>query len=573
MRPVNPRSILSPFTREPWIVLGPLIVAQWIAVAVFAAIVRHNGWLFYQGGDQTFFYTDSWVMSHGHIPEAEIGYAWSYLLMPITAVFGTNVFAALPAIVLFQVGILLPAALVSVYGIASRCAGRLVGYAAATIWVFGPFIVIPLWDQRYHEKYIENFLPQALGLTGLGDFPSMVALLVSAYFCIRAIDTAALPDAALAGIVAGFAIGTKAANVLFLAAPLVGFLLARRIRVGLAFGVALVPATLTLALWKYRGLGHLPIITPAPHAGAQPLAVGSAGVVAADVHPLASLSDYLNLSWTQLKDNLNNVREFFWSPRLAEWVPIAGAIAIGRRSIAKAAFLGTWFGTFFFVKGASPLVSIQGGTFLRIFMPGFPPFWIFFAALPLLLPTFGPRLAERFPVAAAGRLDWRNRPLLAGVALLAAVPLLLVAVLQPLKSRAATKYFDENVSIPVDASFRPTVVLSPNGQDVWWTPPKTSTARVFYRVFRSPAVLPAPDPTLPPGHEGIRCLVQTSAASDCRLEMQVIGSTRDFHWHDPDVLRDQRWTYRVGVAGNWLDDLNGGDVLFVSAPVTFINKS
>src|SRR5437588_10703592 len=102
---------------EPWAVLVPIVVAQWIALVVFALVVRHNGWLFYQGGDQTVFYTDGWALGHGHVPEAEIGYGWSYLLSPIAALFGANILSALPAIVLLQTVVLLPIAIVCVYGI------------------------------------------------------------------------------------------------------------------------------------------------------------------------------------------------------------------------------------------------------------------------------------------------------------------------------------------------------------------------------------------------------------------------------------------------------------------------
>src|SRR5256885_4723734 len=109
---------------EPWIVLAPIVVAQWLALVVFALVVRHNGWLFYQGGDQTVFYTDGWALGHGHIPEAEIGYGWSYVLAPIAGIFGSNLLGALPAIVLFQTIVLLPIAICCVYGIAARIGGR-----------------------------------------------------------------------------------------------------------------------------------------------------------------------------------------------------------------------------------------------------------------------------------------------------------------------------------------------------------------------------------------------------------------------------------------------------------------
>src|SRR5437588_1701243 len=267
---------------EPWVVLVPLVAAQWVALAIFAAVVRHNGWLFYQGGDQTVFYTDAWSIGHGHVPEAEIGYGWSYLLSPIAALFGANILSALPLIVLFQTIVLLPIAILCVYGIGARIGGRLLGYFAAALWVFAPFLSIPLWDQRYHAKFIEQFLPQAFGMTGMGDFPSMVALLVAGYFCIRALDTGEWLDAGLGGLAAGFAIGIEPANALFLAGPLLGFAAAKRWREGAAFGGAVVPALFALALWKYRGLGHLPIITPAPKA----LAAG-AGAISGGGLPLA----------------------------------------------------------------------------------------------------------------------------------------------------------------------------------------------------------------------------------------------------------------------------------------------
>ena len=67
-----------------------------------------------------------------------------------------------------------PIALLCVYGIASRIGGRLLGYWASLLWVVAPFAAIPLFVGRYHERWIEQFLPQALGLTAMADFPSMV---------------------------------------------------------------------------------------------------------------------------------------------------------------------------------------------------------------------------------------------------------------------------------------------------------------------------------------------------------------------------------------------------------------
>ena len=63
----------APYAREPWSVLGPLLVVQWLALLVLALTVRHNGWLYYQGGDQTYYWTDAHLLSHWTLPTAEVG--------------------------------------------------------------------------------------------------------------------------------------------------------------------------------------------------------------------------------------------------------------------------------------------------------------------------------------------------------------------------------------------------------------------------------------------------------------------------------------------------------------------
>ncbi|MDQ5819828.1 MAG: glycosyltransferase family 39 protein, partial [Actinomycetota bacterium] len=554
----------------PWNVLGPVVLAQWIAIAIFATVVRHNGWLFYQGGDQTFFYTDAWALGRAEIPQSQIGYAWSYVLIPLTWIFGPNLLAALPALILLQVLVLQPIAIAAVYGIASRVAGRAVGYTAAALWVVTPFLVIPLWDPRYHAKYVEQFLPQALGLTGLGDFPSMVAVLVAAYFCLRSFDTRAPVDGVLGGLAAGFAIGMKPANALFLAAPLVGFTLARRFRPALGFALGLAPGVIALALWKQRGLGYLPIFQPETRA----LAAGTTPFIT------GSLSDNLNLSWQQLvgpQGNLAQLREFFWSPRATEWVAVAGAIGIARHSIAKAAFLSAWFLSFFLIKGMSPGASMEAGTFLRLFLPGFPPFLLFAAAIPLLLPGAASRLARRFAERDRGVVAWRSRPVIAAAAAFGIVPLLLMFVASPVTDGRVTKLFLENVVVPVDDSFRTSVREAPDGQHISWTKPEFAGVNAFYRVYRARYLQIAylggtggiGDPTLPLGVAGIRCLPRTAGASDCRLEMQPIGTARGNTWLDPDrPLPEGRWSYRVGLVANWIDDPNIGDLVLLSRPVT-----
>ncbi len=50
-----------------------------------ALTVRHNGWIYYQGGDQVWYYTTSWLLAHGQVPLTAVGYGWSVLLLPFTA--------------------------------------------------------------------------------------------------------------------------------------------------------------------------------------------------------------------------------------------------------------------------------------------------------------------------------------------------------------------------------------------------------------------------------------------------------------------------------------------------------
>ena len=116
---------------QPWSILGPLLVVQWLALAVFAVVATHNGWLYYQGGDQSYYWTDAHLLSQWTLPVALVGYAWSYLLIPVAFFAGSNVLSGLPVVIVLNALFLLPVALLCVYGIATRIAGRVFGYWAA----------------------------------------------------------------------------------------------------------------------------------------------------------------------------------------------------------------------------------------------------------------------------------------------------------------------------------------------------------------------------------------------------------------------------------------------------------
>jgi hypothetical protein len=104
--------------------------------------VRHNGWLYYQGGDQVWYYASGWLLGHGTIPQPLIGPGWPALLAPFAVAGGPTLVPALPAIVLFDVLVLGPVALLCVWGIADRLGGRVFAYWATLLWLSVPFIGI-----------------------------------------------------------------------------------------------------------------------------------------------------------------------------------------------------------------------------------------------------------------------------------------------------------------------------------------------------------------------------------------------------------------------------------------------
>ena len=250
--------------REPWRVLAPLLVVQWVAVGLFALSVHHNGWLFYQGGDQIWYWASSWLLGHhGVIPVPRVSYGWPIVLLPFSWIWGGSYLAGLPATVLLQTVVLAPIALYCMYDIGARIGGRIVGYVSAAAWTIGPYLVIPLFTQRYHEKYVDQFLPHPLGLTAMADYPALVLLLVAGALGLRAVQSRDLGTALVAGLAAGLSAGMKPSNLIWPPALFVLLLLTRRWRETLAFGIGLLPAIGALALWKYRGFGYVPALQSA----------------------------------------------------------------------------------------------------------------------------------------------------------------------------------------------------------------------------------------------------------------------------------------------------------------------
>jgi hypothetical protein len=541
---------------RPAYVLAALAVVQWLALVGLVASIRHNGWLFYQGGDQTFYYTAAWGISNHHLPQTSIGYGWTLLLSPIALFAGPSYLVAVPWVVLLQVVFLLPLGLFFAYGIGDRIAGRWLGYVTAAGWVVAPYLVIPGFVHRYHEQWVEQFLPQALGLTGLSDFFAMVVTVGAAYFFLRALDTRGSGDAVLAGLLTGLSIGIKPADVLFLAGPALALLVARHWRTAFVYGAAILPGALALAIWKERGLGHLPILaTTAVHS------------VASVAPPLAlNIPSSLNLDWHQLGLNMAQFREFFWSMRLVEVLPFAGLIAVARVSWSKALFLGGWLAAFVIFKGTSHRAAVQDGTFFRLLMPAWPAYLALGCALPLLFPGVARRVRTR----ALQPIAWRARPVLASLAVIGAVPVLVLVALPTLQGRSIVSEYTNNVIVPIAGDFDVHARRTAAGVVLTWREPSDARGKVFYRIYRSPiAGQPAVGGVV--GYEdGIACIPPGRGAAACRLLMDEAGIRRSTRFVDKPP--PGAWSYRIGLMANWLDDPTRGDVLMVSPPVRVASR-
>ena len=523
---------------RPAYVLGTLIGAQWLAVLALALTVRHNGWLYYTGGDQLWHYTGAYLLAHGHLPPSYVGYGWSILLLPVAAIAGPNLVSALPAIVLFNTVVLLPVALLCVYGIAARIAGRIFGYFAATAWIALPYLGILFLEPGYHQKWTELTLPQLEGLTSVPDFPSTVALLVSAYFCLRAAERDSdWQSGVAAGLAAGYSIAMKPSNSIFLVAPAL-LLLATRRRAVLTFALGLAPALLTLAIWKYRGLGAL---AAAP---AEPIRLASGvGSLINRIH-----APSLN-SWAHLHQVLLALREHFWVARVIEAAPIAGMLALLVRSRRGFLIVGAWFAIYVLLKATYIPASVEDASFWRIVMPAFPAFVLLVSAIVLALP--GVRIR---PVAGSSR-DFA-KALTAAVVVFAVLPLGAIAAVPRLHDQGHLAVHLENTFIPVGSGVHVQAKLSNGAVQLSWHGGNAGTATAFYRVLRTSQA-----------GGGVACAGRLNGSSDnCGLYMDSVGTTKATSFVDHPGRGT--WTYRIGVAANWLDDPTLGDIYVVSRPVT-----
>jgi hypothetical protein len=540
--------------RHVVVALATILAFQILATLALFFSVNRNDWLTYQGGDQIWLVTSAWLLGKGMASYALTGPGWPLLLAPLTWFTGSSSVELLPLTTILQVGVMAPIATLAVYDIGARLAGRLAGVWCAAAFALAPFAAIPYFVQRYHDSWVDQFLPQALGLTQQADFPSVVAVLVSAALTVRALQAGRYREAVLAGTFAGVAVALKPANALFLLGPALAFVIARRWREAGLFAVALVPALVALTLWKYRGLGDVPLFAD----GQARLASGLGDPIV--LSPTSWFDRTIHLNFDTWKQNMSGIREFTWSARVLQFLPIAGALAVARRSLATSGLLLGWLLGYVVVKGAADVATVESGSYWRLIMPALPAFVLLSASVPLLVPTFldrmGPRLAPQ-----PGRRPGR-RATIGIVAFLAIVPVAVILASDSVHvapegggtgAYVIPELVVDEIGVPVD----PNVISLEahrvgNANVLTWTD-ATKRARTFYRVYRASASR---------GFSEMVC--EQRGVDRCDLRMETLVTTRAHRYLDENPPPDA--IYRVGVAANWLDDESRGDVFAISPP-------
>jgi hypothetical protein len=525
--------------RHRRLVLAAIVVAQWGGVAVVALAARHNGWLYYHGGDGVFYWTTAWALGHFTIPSAQIGFGLGVFQAFGAAFLGPSMLSGLPFVLLLNVVVLLPLVPLLLYGVGERIAGRLFGLLVAALWLVLPLLAYRGFRPDYRAaQFLDDFLPGAVGLNALGDFPSLVVCLACVYLVFRAMDSGATTDALLAGTLAGFALAVKPSNALLLPAVVVGLALRRRLPQLLAFGCALAPAVLALAIWKERGLGSVPLFGSAT--GGVRLAAGSSPVTA------FAFDRYLDFDWGIVHQNLLQLREVFWSKTLVEWTAFAGAFALLRRSWRKGVVVAIWFAAYFLAKGGSPFSSVYAGSFFRLLEPAYPAFVLFgAAALVLLVP--GARAAAVAPPRPASR-----RTVAIAVAVLGLFPLVFVAAARPSTPGSFAVFPNGSAAVRI-VDLQLAAAVAGGEVRLHWRVRPAATADVGYRIFRAAT-------------ESEDCTLATSGSRDCAFGATGVSDSADPAFVD----RPGRgtWTYRVAVVASFDGDSRNGDPLLLSRPVT-----
>jgi hypothetical protein len=195
-------------------------------------------------------------------------------------------------------------------------------------------------------------------------------------------------------------------------------------------------------------------------------------------------------------------------------------------------------------------------------MPGFPIFIVLLASVPLLLPGVPGRLAAWRPAFREPGPRWRVGLLATTLVISGLVPLSVIAAANTGSGAATAAAIGGSAStvvtpmpVPADVgAVTPTASVSNGRVLLLWHAQHQHGGRVIYSIWRSHG-----------RGSGLSC--QTGpGARWCTIGLPEVGATSDPAFADHPGKG--RWTYRVAVVANWLDDPGYGDVYFFSRPVT-----
>ncbi|NUR75716.1 MAG: hypothetical protein HOQ28_05440 [Thermoleophilia bacterium] len=530
-------------TARPAPLLAVLALLELAVVLWLALRTQHNGWLWYSGGDATEYWTSQWAVAHGLIPQAVIGWGLPIFYGWVPLLAGPSLLVGVPVIVLFHALALVPLALVLVWAIADRLYGRLYAWSVALVWALAPLLAVWALGPGYGSRFESQVLaPHWAGLTDMGDFPSLVAILATAWATIRAVQNGRFSSALGAGVLGGIALGIKPSNGYFV--PAVAVLLVawhrQRGAVGWALGVA--PGVLTLLVWKRRGLGTIPVLSAyAPKREASGTVLG------------LSTDRYLPLDWHHLSFIWGQLREVVWDLRLLQFLLVAAALGAVRRNPRAGLFLITWFVVYCVLKGSSAQADVETTSYFRLTLPGLAAFVLLIPAIGFLWPG-----VRREPLPRAPRESQtlpRRSPLTFVAAAAALLPLVVVLASEPapFTQPRLARYFPSLTSAPISPALRTRVRMSNGVVKLSWQPARRlgSTA-VVYGILRTT------------GNDG--CTYPTEGAGQCILTEPIMRWTPNARLNDHPGRG--HFFYRVAAVADFRASPDATDVMLLGPAVS-----
>ena len=159
--------------------------------------------VWYSGGDATEYWSDEWSLAHGLLPHTFLGIGVPALYAWVPMVAGATLLAGLPPIVLLQMLVGVPLAVLGVWGSPTAWPGASPGGRRSS-GSSGRCSFLQGIRPDYRPEFKANFLvPHWYGLTNMGDFPSIVLVLWAAWASAGRSTRGALADAVLAGALVG----------------------------------------------------------------------------------------------------------------------------------------------------------------------------------------------------------------------------------------------------------------------------------------------------------------------------------------------------------------------------------